>query len=72
MGSDSLNQRVICIVVISIHATRVGSDVGNMKLWHFVSIHAAHAGGDMTSRRVAQALCISIHTTRAGSDAGGS
>ena len=56
---------------ISIHATRVGSDLLGTALvvQHLISIHATRVGSDSTSiDRPNTLLLISIHATRVGSD----
>ena len=60
-----------CIVPISIHAPRVGSDAYALIVNHFfrdISIHAPRVGSDLGECRMWPMPLISIHAPRVGSD----
>ena len=57
--------------MVSIHAPRMGSDVGERPRPPFtiVSIHAPRMGSDAEAARTDQSHDVSIHAPRMGSDA---
>ena len=55
---------------ISIHAPRVGGDIGPIEFWRTedISIHAPRVGGDVNRYRGGVVGVISIHAPRVGGD----
>ena len=70
-GATVLFLRAVPVVMISIHAPRMGSDVGrllDLEQHKLISIHAPRMGSDKAKLLGSLILLISIHAPRMGSD----